>query len=55
VTEPFPPLPLSPRQRPRFLLISGDLINAFPLDDHAAVAAREVPFIKGSKEASDGP
>ncbi len=30
------------RLKPRFLLVSGDLINAFPTADAEAVAARQV-------------
>jgi len=34
------------RLRPRFLLISGDLINAFPTSEHEAVGARQVASFK---------
>ena len=34
------------RLRPRFLVISGDLINAFPTEDNASVAARQVASFK---------
>ena len=34
------------RLRPKFLLISGDLINAFPTEESDAVAAREVASFK---------